>query len=542
MSDEIDVSLAPQRLQVAPGETAETMATVKNAGDVVEVYSVVVEGIDPEWCTLSKTSFQLFPGDQEQVRLTIQPPRTSAGKAGAYDVAVKVVSSRDPTVETTVPLALEVGRFLQFDLDLVPRRAKGRTGSYRVSITNSGNVTTNYNLMAKDPGDACHFDFKPQSLTVEPGSSAEVPLIVDPLKKPFAIRSKTYRFKITVTSHASESGETKSVEGELVCTPLLPKWAVGLAVLALAAVIAVPIALAPGPPGVGTIDIKSSPSGAKVYLDGSQQGTTPRMIADVEEGEHDLLLTLFHYYDRLGTVQVIAGETTDVTWSLTRVPDTRIIVKPDAARMKDATLIHLLSNPVHYDGDDVTVDEAYLFVGSGELGGIGRAVASSRLEFDLSGIPDTAVVTSAKLGLYCQNWQQVRYISVDLSQTLRWSAEGTGSPTPDGLQLLVPIGVYQVTGSWEEKKITRDGQTTADVPADTVKDVPTEEGNYLIMVWDITELVQGWVDGSIENYGVEVRNTDETVNAFMIFFSSDAEAPELRPELAIEYHDPSLTS
>ena len=238
MSDEIDVSLAPQRLQVAPGETAETMATVKNAGDVVEVYSVVVEGIDPEWCTLSKTSFQLFPGDQEQVRLTIQPPRTSAGKAGAYDVAVKVVSSRDPTVETTVPLPLEVGRFLQFDLDLVPRRAKGRTGSYRVRITNSGNVAASYTLIGKDPEDACHFDFKPQSLKVEAGTTAEVPLIVDPLKKPFALRSRTHPFKITVTSHASESGETKSVEGELECTPRLPKWALGLASLALVAVIA----------------------------------------------------------------------------------------------------------------------------------------------------------------------------------------------------------------------------------------------------------------------------------------------------------------
>jgi len=234
MSDKIDLSLSPPRLQVAPGETVATTATIKNAGDVVEAYSIMVEGIDRQWCTLSKTSLQLFPADHEQVQISIQPPRTSAAKAGPYDVVVRVAttSPERPTDETTAPLALEVKPFLQFDLNLSPRRARGRKGSYRLRITNSGNEATDYTLVGEDPEEMCGFDFKRQVVRVEHGTTAEVPVVVDPKKKPFTGRAQAHRFKITVTPHA-EGAEAKSVDGELECTPFLIRGALSLPGMAL---------------------------------------------------------------------------------------------------------------------------------------------------------------------------------------------------------------------------------------------------------------------------------------------------------------------
>jgi hypothetical protein len=46
----------------------------------------------------------------------------------------------------------------------------------------------------------------------------------------------------------------------------------------------------------GTIDIKSTPSGAEVYLDGKDTGeTTPTTLTAVEVGEHTIKLIYFHY-------------------------------------------------------------------------------------------------------------------------------------------------------------------------------------------------------------------------------------------------------
>ena len=47
MSDKINVTLSPDRLQVSPGESAETTVTIRNASDVVEAYSGLPQIIVP---------------------------------------------------------------------------------------------------------------------------------------------------------------------------------------------------------------------------------------------------------------------------------------------------------------------------------------------------------------------------------------------------------------------------------------------------------------------------------------------------------------
>jgi hypothetical protein len=204
----------------------------------------------------------LFPGDKEKVQLTIQPPKASASRAGTYNVVIKVASNRDPTLETTAQLAVEVGRFLFFDLDLSPKKTKGRKGSYTVVIANHGNVPTTYTLVGQDPEDICRFDFAQSAVTVEPGATAEVPIVVDPKKKPFTGKAKTYNFTLTVSSHASEAGESKSVQGQLDCRPLLPTWALAVAAVAVVAIVAaVVIVLALGGGSAGPkVNITASPA------------------------------------------------------------------------------------------------------------------------------------------------------------------------------------------------------------------------------------------------------------------------------------------
>jgi hypothetical protein len=150
-------------------------------------------------------------------------------------------------------LSLQVEHYLQFELELAPKKSRGRKGSHKLYITNTGNTATTYTFNGDDPEDMCSFNFKENSVKVEPGAKVEVPVVVDPKKKPFTGNSKTYNFKITVTPHASEAGEGKSVEGQFECTPLIPKWALAIGALALVAIIAIIVVLNGG--GSGTKDI-----------------------------------------------------------------------------------------------------------------------------------------------------------------------------------------------------------------------------------------------------------------------------------------------
>lgn len=246
MSENLTVTLSPEKLHVTPGGSVEAVATIRNVGDVVEAYSIEIEGIEPQWVTLSVLSASLFPGDEAQVHLGIQLPRTSVVKAGRYEVRLKVISKRDPSVQSTVEVALDVEGFLLFDVDLTPRKVRARKGSYQVRVTNSGNLKTTYALAGQDPEEMWDFKFKQDTVVVEPGATVEMPVVVKPRKSPMVGRPKSRTFNLSITPHAAgvSDAQPKSVEGQLECLPAVPIWAIAVAAVALIAIVAVIIVVA----------------------------------------------------------------------------------------------------------------------------------------------------------------------------------------------------------------------------------------------------------------------------------------------------------
>ena len=69
----------------------------------------------------------------------------------------------------------------------------------------------------------------------------------------------------------------------------------------------------------GSISVQSNPTGAEIYLDGSDTGNiTPYVITDVGAGSHTGRLTYWHSKDRQEAVTVTAGETTYISVLITR--------------------------------------------------------------------------------------------------------------------------------------------------------------------------------------------------------------------------------
>ena len=248
----------------------------------------------------------------------------------------------------------------------------------------------------------------------------------------------------------------------------------------------------------GSIDINSSPAGAKVYLDGVDTGMiTPIVLPNIAAGTHAIKLDKYHYKIKEETnVSVTAGATTYLNWSLTYATAETLTLQP-GSEGKDADVQESLPNNNNGNYPELWV---------------GYTVAKWRayLKFDLSPnpLPAGAVVTNAYLYLY-------QYY-------------GSGS---------VSLGVYRVTGNWAESSIIWNTQPSSSSVAEDSYSFGSSTGTW--RTWYIGDLVKSWLDGSISNYGILLKPTDESSNTtYAIFYSSDTGDSTNRPKLVIYYYIP----
>ncbi len=145
------------------------------------------------------------------------------------------------------------------------------------------------------------------------------------------------------------------------------------------------------------------------------------------------------------------------------------------------------------------------------------------LEFDLSDVTETANIVNANLTFYL-------------------SSAGTGTN---------PISVYRINNSWIEgtgdSQNTYDGVTWTNRSGTESWDIPggdfdsrvwairnlTTAGTYYTL--DITQLVQNWVNGTYENYGIILYG--ENGHGQWHFPSSDNINATIRPQLNITYNE-----
>lgn len=251
----------------------------------------------------------------------------------------------------------------------------------------------------------------------------------------------------------------------------------------------------------GSIDVNSIPLGAKIFLDGADTGKiTPATLDSVTEGNHSIKLDLFHYKYWQSTVVLQANQTTNVDATLIYANVENIILQPDSMVGKDVVIWDTL--PDQNFGDAWTI-----YVGYEPAGNILRAI----VRFDLSNLPLTAVVIDADLGFYY-------YSSLPSASS--------------------SIGVHQVTETWLEDLITWNNQPSSFSVAEKTTSIPAD-GTFDFIYWNITDLAKGWQDGSISNYGILLRDTDEsTIRARKYFYSSDHYNASQRPKLEIDYYTP----
>lgn len=85
---------------------------------------------------------------------------------------------------------------------------------------------------------------------------------------------------------------------------------------------------------VGRIELESSPSGAKVYLDSTYMGTTPSTLEDVIPGSHKILISNAGYVDYIKWVTVKADSTVSVGVDLTKIQTATTTAAPTVTTTK----------------------------------------------------------------------------------------------------------------------------------------------------------------------------------------------------------------
>lgn len=78
----------------------------------------------------------------------------------------------------------------------------------------------------------------------------------------------------------------------------------------------VPVTPGPTPSTKGQLTVRSSPSGANIYVDDSYRGLTPLTLVEIPKGGHTIVLKMNRYQDWKSSVNVAAGSSTDVSGTL----------------------------------------------------------------------------------------------------------------------------------------------------------------------------------------------------------------------------------
>ncbi len=219
-SDRIGVFVETTALSVAPGSSVALPVSVLNQGQVVDHFQVTATGVPADWLPASPPTIQLLPGAQQDVRLTIQPPRAPTSQAGRYPLAVRVASLDAPDQVAQVPVTLTVAPYAQFRTALRPQAI--RTGQKaQVVVENQGNAQASFTLGWQDRANALLFKPEQAQVTVSGGQTAAVEFQAVTRQQRWIGSTQTHPFSVEV---APPDGQSQTQSGEVTSRGLIPLW------------------------------------------------------------------------------------------------------------------------------------------------------------------------------------------------------------------------------------------------------------------------------------------------------------------------------
>ncbi|MFP3896131.1 MAG: protein kinase domain-containing protein [Anaerolineales bacterium] len=224
----VQIALEPEKVVLAPGDSAIVAVHVLNRQRQVDHFSATVSGVPPEWVSSPDSALQLAPGDTGTLQLRFHPPRVPSSHAGIHTYSVQVASRADPSREGEASGMMETAPFHALGLDLQPSRFSN-TGQGRIEISNAGNTPEEVHFETSDPSGELDMEAGARRVRLQPGQSKTLPLKIGlKSKRPFVGTVQARPFSLMARS---ASGETRAVQGSVDIKPYLPAWLVPVMVI-----------------------------------------------------------------------------------------------------------------------------------------------------------------------------------------------------------------------------------------------------------------------------------------------------------------------
>jgi len=232
----IGLLLGATEFPVAPGESVAIPLVLSNQGLEGDVVTLSVEGIPMGWIRASSASTPLSPGQQQEVTLNIQPPRSGEGRAGRHPFKILAASQAVPGQVAVADCILTIATLTQFACELRPQRIEaGEPG--RVMVENQGNIQQAFTLTWQSPDDSLEFEpGQSQELVIPSGELAMAEFRAKPRSRPLFGRERVWPF---TTRAQAASGETRNLSGEVVGKALIPPSVLTAVLVAILAIVAI---------------------------------------------------------------------------------------------------------------------------------------------------------------------------------------------------------------------------------------------------------------------------------------------------------------
>ncbi len=191
---------------------------------------------------------------------------------------------------------------------------------------------------------------------------------------------------------------------------------------------------------------------------------------------------------------------------------TTLTLRPNAANGKDALVDSrtAVANTNFGNSEDIA---SWAWTSGG------ATIARSFFQFDLTSIPSNAVITNARLSLYCNTTSAITQLH-----------SGTNASF-----------LQRVTSSWNESTVTWANQPSAtNVNQVSLANSNNSTENYLNI--DVKQLVMDMKNNPSSSYGFMIKLQTEATFRSMIFASSDHPDSLKRPTLIVTYTLPPVCS
>lgn len=229
------VTVEPSTARATPDAQTELLLGITNRSDTVNEFTVELDDPSVGWIRIDPPSRNIWPGSRDTFRIIIQPPRSTAVRAGWKEYGLRILSDGIPEGMTTASIRVEVLPFEAVETRLIPRNSSGvRKGRHRVELKNMGSAPWTASLAATDPDDVLRFQV-PKQVMALPGETLNVPVAVQPKGLMFIGASSKHEFTVALQR---EGGTPITVGGNFEQRPFIPAKLIPPLIVVAAVVVA----------------------------------------------------------------------------------------------------------------------------------------------------------------------------------------------------------------------------------------------------------------------------------------------------------------